>query len=161
MGWMGWQRRQQVGIRGGSLHGVQEAQRPSGTISRAFTDLNPMPVYKTHGRPAATATTTGGVHVTDWKTTARDRRNSRRPRRPLEARARTRAAGQRDLYQHGSSPRPARFSHYHGQRTSLGSDHESHGLGRDQIAAAGAGRVAHHRVPRLGTTYSRNKNEDG
>jgi hypothetical protein len=89
-------------------------RRSAGAISRAFTNFILMSVYKTRGRPAAKATATGGVHVTDRKSTPRDRRDGRRPRRPVEACARTRAAGKRDVYEHCSSSRPARLSGYHG-----------------------------------------------
>jgi hypothetical protein len=36
-----------------------------------------------------------------------------------EAGDRTGAAGKRDVYEHGGSPRPARLSHYHGQARRL------------------------------------------
>ena len=74
---------------------------------------------------------TGGVHVAACKVTPYERRTIRGRKRPLEARARTRAAGKRDVDEHGGSFSFARFSRHLGQRQALGAHHEVHGLGRD------------------------------
>jgi hypothetical protein len=98
-------------------------------ISRTFTDFNPMLVYKTRGRPAATATTTGGVHVTYRKTTPCAGRSAGRPSRPLATYARTCFAGQRRVHQHGSTSRSSGLSAYHRQRPPIGAHHALNGLG--------------------------------
>ena len=98
---------------------------------------------------------TGGVHVAACKVTPYERRTIRGRKRPLEARARTRAAGKRDVDEHGGSFSFARFSRHLGQRQALGAHHEVHGLGRDQIQTAVPWRLAHHRMPRLVTPCSR------
>ena len=71
-------------------------------------------------------------------------RSTKQPRRPLEGRTRTRAAGQRDMHQHCSPSRLAGLSRHYRQRTPLGPDYEIDWLGRDQIAAARARRLAQH-----------------
>jgi hypothetical protein len=103
----------------------------------------------------------GGVHVTDRKTTPCEGRNDRRPRRPVEALARTCAAGRPGVHKHGSPPRRPQFYRNYGQRAASGADHAVHGLGRDQIEEARARRLAHHRVPGLGAPITRGKPEEG
>src|SRR5471030_1940168 len=101
----------------------------------------------------------GGVHVTDRKTTPCEGRNDRRPRRPVEALARTCAAGRPGVHKHGSPPRRPQFYRNYGQRAASGADHAVHGLGRDQVQEAHARWLAHHRVPGLGPPIARTASE--
>ena len=76
-------------------------------------------------------------------------------KRPVEGRARTCPTERPDVHQHSGSSRLTRFSCHHRQCAPVGTNNEVYGLGGDQIATPRTGRVAHNRMPWLGTANSR------